>query len=95
MGVHIGYVTTWDTGCTVTEQVRKIAEEQHEVTEAAVTLECDFQEGYNCRHQLARLREECADLITATANLLAILRVDDFTEDMERCAERQRERGRL
>ena len=39
--------------------------------------------------------DECCDNITATCNLLASLGVTDLREAMERCAERNRERGRL
>lgn len=41
------------------------------------------------------LVDECCDNITATCNLLDSLGVTDLREAMERCAERNRERGRL
>ena len=39
--------------------------------------------------------DECCDVITATCNLLESLGVTDIREAMERCAERNRKRGRL
>ena len=42
-----------------------------------------------------RIVDECADVIQATCNLLESLGVTDLREAMERCAERNRERGRL
>lgn len=38
--------------------------------------------------------DECCDVITATCNLLAALGVDDLTEAMAECEERNRKRGR-
>lgn len=42
----------------------------------------------------AALVDECCDVITATCNLLAALGVDDLTEAMAACEERNRKRGR-
>lgn len=42
-----------------------------------------------------RVVDECCDVITAACNLLSMLGVTDLREAMERCAERQRDRGRL
>lgn len=39
--------------------------------------------------------DECCDLIMATCNFLASLGVTDIREAMERCVERNRERGRM
>ena len=41
------------------------------------------------------IEDECCDVITAVCNLLASMGVTDLREAMERCAERNRERGRL
>lgn len=43
----------------------------------------------------AAILNECADVITAACNLIAVLGVEDFKPYMERCAERNRKRGRM
>lgn len=40
------------------------------------------------------LIDECADVIQATSNLLASIGVDDMSDPMARCAERNESRGR-
>lgn len=87
MSVTIGAVETWDTGCMVREQALKVLEEAAEVL--AATDCTDYLEMFG------KATAECADVITATCNLLAMLGVKDATEIMADCARRQRERGRL
>ena len=98
MSVRIGTVATWDTGCSAYEQARKVIEEALEVLDAQVAHEsaldnCQFDVVADCRR--TELLDECADVITATCNLMALFGVDDAAAIMAECAERQRERGRL
>ena len=87
MSVNVGAVETWDTGCMVREQAIKVLEEAAEVLAAT---DCnDWMEMFG------KATAECADVITAACNLLAMLGVEDATEIMAECARRQRERGRL
>ena len=87
MSVTIGAVETWDTGCTAREQAIKVLEEAAEVLAAMEST--DYVEMFG------KATAECADVITATCNLLAMLGVEDAREIMADCANRQRERGRL
>lgn len=43
----------------------------------------------------AELLDECADVIQATCNLVAAFNVEDFTDEMTECADRNRRRGRM
>ena len=96
MSVEIGTVTTWDTGCTPREQAEKV---MSEVMEVFAIID---QNGMNPAVAGDVLRE-CADVITATCNLIEmvggparVINGDGFMERaMAECAERQRERGRL
>ena len=99
MSVEIGTVTTWDTGCTPREQVEKVMGEVMEVfAEVQAYDEASAAFGPEVTsfsaHETA-IKAECADVVTAVANLLAMLGITDFTAVMAACAERQRERGRL
>ena len=82
--VSIGDVTTWDTGCDLERQSKKVMEEAAEVWWSVSRLE-----------GRERTVEECCDVVQATCNLLAMLGVDDLSLHMSACLERQRERGRL
>ena len=82
--VSIGDVTTWDTGCDLEHQSKKVMEEAAEVWLSVARLE-----------GRERTIEECCDVMQATCNLLALLGVDDLSPHMAACLERQRERGRL
>ena len=82
--VGIGDVTTWDTGCDLESQSKKVMEEAAEVWWSIAR-----EEG------VERTIEECTDVIQAVCNLLALLGVDDLSPHMAACLERQRERGRL
>lgn len=42
-----------------------------------------------------RVKAECADVIQATCNLLAMMGVEDFAPYMAECLEVQKGRGRL
>ena len=81
--VSIGDVTTWDTGCDLEHQSKKVMEEAAEVWWSVARLE-----------GRERTIEECCDVIQATCNLLSALGVTDMTEAMAACERRNRERGR-
>ena len=87
--VTIGEVEVWPTKLTLREQCKKVMEEVMEV----------FAEVQQCERAVSSyyipIYDECADVITATCNLLALTGVTDFTEFMEDCARRNHERGRL
>ena len=90
MTVKIGEVTTFANPKPDKAQVLKIGEECMEVFSA--------WEDWEHTHDyelLPHLVDECADLITATCNLLAALGVDDMRDAMAECEKRNRERGRL
>ena len=104
MPVMIGTVATFPHPKADKSQVLKIAEEEHEVFSAWENL-CKKSTGEKfcdgeCQHApycslVGSLVDECADLITATCNLLAALGVDDLRPAMAACEHRNRERGRL
>lgn len=104
MSVEIGTVTTWPTGCTLRGQVEKMASEVMEVFAEVQAMDeasrafgpevTGYSAGVMAEHESA-VAAECADVVTATCNLLAMFGVDDATAIMAECAERQRERGRL
>ena len=99
MSVNVGAVETWDTGCMVREQAIKVLEEaaevfgafeRHEAALDAIEREwpreqCDVKHRHReeARESKDALKDECADVITATCNLLAMLGVEDATEIME------------
>ena len=100
--VNIGEVMTFPHPKADKEQVMKIAEEEHEVFSAWEKLEeikqmRKFNYASWAQVQMYKrfLMNECADLITATANLLDALGVDDMRGAMKACEERNRQRGRL
>ena len=101
MPLTIGEVTTFPNVCADKPQALKPLEEASEVRQAW-TLLCGTQTGmatcsectYKCK-SFEDLVDECADLITATCNLLAAIGVDDMRGAMAECAERNRARGRL
>lgn len=89
--VRIGEVATFPDVQPDKEQAKKILEEAAETFAA-------WQAWENEPWRISRteaLRDECADVIQAVANMLAAVGVEDFTGDMERCEARNRERGRL
>lgn len=88
MTVYVGGVQTWDTGLDLRGQAVKMSEEVMEVFSA-------IEDATDPGAPDPRVVDECCDAITATCNLLASLGVTDLRDAMERCAERQRERGRI
>ena len=109
MPLTIGEVTTFPHPKATKKQAKKILEEAAEVYAAwqkfdhyryaavdnASRGECDCRDNYNVTFSRNELVAECADLITATANLLAAIGVDDMRDAMADCVERNRARGRL
>lgn len=98
MTLYIGGVVTWDTGLTPRRQARKVLEEAGEVADQCAVWQAAEHFGAYPGDVAAERRalvDECCDAITAIGNLLAGIGVTDIREAMERCAERQRERGRL
>ena len=77
-------------------QARKVLEEAGEVLEAwGVWDELkDWSAFYN-DYKRNELVNECADVMQATANLLSALGVNDATEAMKQCEERNEKRGRF
>lgn len=88
--VNIGCVNTFPGPKPDKEQAVKVIEEAAEVYSAwedwSSTEDPELVEF---------IVDECADLITAACNLLAAFGERDMTGAMERCAERNRERGRM
>lgn len=100
MSVYVGGVPTWDTGLDPRGQAVKVSEEVMEAFSAIEDATCyshedGFEEPRFSMALAAPVVDECCDVITATCNLLASLGVTDLRDAMERCAERQRERGRI
>lgn len=81
------HIDTWDTDTTPEQQVLKASEELMEVFTANRKQE---RQG----HAYTELADEIADTIQALANLAHKYGID-LARAMERCSERQRERGRL
>lgn len=97
-------VTTFPNPKADREQLFKISEEEHEVYEAWSKLQ-EVKDMYHLgnatysevQFMLKHLVDECADCITAIANLLVALNVDDLQMEraMQDCKQRNRDRGRL
>ena len=99
MKVSVGDVAVWDTKCSLYEQSRKVIEEALEVLDAQAAyddaVEEESRRGRCADDEWCHLVDECADVITATCNLVFMLGIFDFSRFMRECEERQRERGRL
>lgn len=104
MPLTIGEVTTFANPKADKAQVVKIAEEYGEIYSAWEDLQevlkmYEFNyESYSGRQfAVKNLVDECADCITAIANLLVALNVDDLQMEraMQDCEQRNRDRGRL
>lgn len=104
MSLTIGEVATFPNVQADKAQVLKIAEEYSEVfsawenyQESARMYEHGHESYSGFQFAAARVVDECADLITATANLLVALHVDDniMKRAMQDCEQRNRDRGRL
>ena len=99
--VYIGDVRpVWYAKCD-REQSEKILSEAAEVFEAVDAYaknECYYQ-GTHLEEFLSSLKcavlDECADLITAVCGVISALGVDDFSDYMRACEQRNRERGRM
>ena len=83
------------------EQSEKILSEAAEVfgaVDAYAMNECYYQ-GTHLEEYVSSFKrnvlDECADLITAVCGVISALGVDDFSDYMTACEQRNRERGRL
>ena len=90
MAVRIGDIETFPGVEPGKEQAVKVLEEASEVFGA-------WQQWHLERHgaELEHLLHECADLLQATANMLAGLGVVDMTGYVEECRKRNEIRGRF
>ena len=99
MSVIIGEIETFPETHADKAQVLKILEESAEVFSAyesyagAVIVE-GRESVASCASRTA-LVSECADVIQAVSNLLDALGVHDMTNAMERCRQRNHDRGRM
>lgn len=94
MTVYIGGVQTFKETKPDKAQALKPLEEAAEVFSAWQDW-WNEQPGDDVDELTDDLVDECADVIQAVCNLLASLGVTDLRDAMERCAERNRARGRL
>ena len=89
MSVNIGIVPTFEKlPDNPREQVRKILEEASEVL-----AEVEMANRTVCFSNSTWVVQECADVILATANLLAYYGVDDLTGAIKRKIEFNERRG--
>lgn len=89
--VKIGDVQTFREVKPDKAQALKVVEEACEVFGAWQNASRSV---YAWTDRLALL-DECADVIQATCNLIAAMRVEDFAPFMEDCRRRNEERGRM
>lgn len=101
MGINIGTIRTFADLPSLTVQSRKVHEEAGEVLCAVSDMvSLDFVLRNKSEHarqmeiERENIRCECADLIQALANLLALLDEHDMTRMMERTREKNEARGR-
>lgn len=102
MAVKIGMVATFADVKADKTQAVKILEESAEVFSAWENDNgCDgwgycakCKSAYNKCYENRLLIDECADVIQAVCNLLAALGVDDLTAVLDRCKQKNIERGR-
>lgn len=90
MAVEIGTVQTFAEVKPDKAQALKVLEEAAEVFGAWQRLDA-MESGAVFQD----LKDECADVIQATCNLLAAYEVKDFTGFIETCRRRNVERGRM
>ena len=107
MSVTIGTVETFPDAEATCDQVVKMSEEVMETFSALedYLAELELDKGLSRNYerittqstQLAydHVLDECADVIQATANLLAALGCKDFRKRMDACRRRQVARGRM
>lgn len=86
--VHIGYASPVKGAWADKAQAVKVLEEAAEVYAA-------WQLWHGGEGSERVLVDECCDLVTAVAGILQGLGVADLADAMDRCEERNRERGRL
>lgn len=103
--VRIGSVRVCDGVKPDREQVLKVLEEAAEVFSAWEYAEACGSEyadpdtvqptGDGECYERECLLDECADVVQAVSGLVHALGVEDFRVWMDRCEQRQRERGRI
>lgn len=101
MAVYIGDVQPVNCASCSREQSEKILSEAAEVfgaVDAYALNECCYA-GTHLEEYMTIFKrgvlDECADLITAVCGVISALGVDDFSDYMRACEQRNRERGRL
>ena len=99
--VYIGDVKPVYYASCSREQSEKILSEAAEVfgaVDAYAKNECYYQ-GTHLEEYMSifkrNILDECADLITAVCGVISALGVDDFSDYMIACENRNRKRGRL
>ena len=100
MSGTIGTVETFRVVRPDKEQALKVVEEAAEVFSAWERRSREVQKALVTGKNIdpttkAELLDECADVIQATCNLVAAFNVEDFTDEMTECADRNRRRGRM
>ena len=97
MAVTIGTVPTFEHVEADKAQVLKIIEEASEVFSAWETWQDSYRwsdyRGYGYAEAWHDMMDECADLLQATCNLLDALGVHDMGGRMEKCREKNEQRG--
>ena len=102
--VRVGSVRRFDHVEPSRAQALKVCDEASDVfgawqrlNEELVFYKNPMEEiGNPCvRYASEDLLDECADVIQATCNLIAAMRVEDFAPYMEACRKRNEERGRM
>lgn len=92
------HVVPFVLDCTEKEQACKVLEEAAEVFGAWQTLDLEYARANDEKAYMSALRnamaDEIADVIQAACNLAERYGID-VAEAMERCTQRQYERGRL
>lgn len=95
MTLRIGDVETFANVRPDKEHALKVLEEAAEVFGA--WQRWNLWTGVDLREDMMRgqILDECADTIQAVCNLIAAFDVADFEPYMQRCEQRNRERGRI
>lgn len=94
MAVNVGEVKTFPNVAPSKAQALKVLEESAEVFSAFETWLKTPSDDYEEPFYLEDMFNECADVITATCNLIAAFGRYDFTPYMQACEQRNRQRGR-
>ena len=90
--IKLGAVRAFPNVAPDKAQALKVLEEAAEVVEAF--KQRDPRDETHIGYATANVLDEIADCIQACCNLAAALGVEDMTPYLERCEERNRERGR-